>query len=167
MHVNRREHLQAYVLASAANTLLSLGQFFAVSSALGIRISQQLTVAGLLSYDGSRASLWVNLVQTGLIFQGAVALLVIVVLGVAVSRARWKWIYALTMLVISSYVGYVLGMKFLDTLEWLELDLAYGLPGSDVYANMITFGLAATSCYFLMIMVLNKSYGKLVLERTG
>ena len=162
--VNRREHLEVYILASAANALLSLGQFFAVDSALGLRISQQSTVASLLGYNGPRTSLWMDYVQTGLIFQGIMAVLVTGVLGAAVSRARWKWPYALTTVVLSSYVAYVLGGKFLDMLEWVELDHSFGVP---IYGDLIWFGLGGTICYFLMILVLNRSYGKLVVERTG
>jgi len=166
LDINRREHLQVYILASAANALLSLGQFFAIDSALGIRISQQSTVASLLGYDGSRTSLVMDYVQTGLIFQGITAVLIIGVLWAVVSRARRKWPYAMTGLVISSYVGYVLGQRFLDTLQWVELDITFGVNSSDAYSDLVWFGLGATICYFLMIMVLNTSYGKLVLERT-
>jgi hypothetical protein len=162
--LNRREHLEVYILASAANILLSLGQFFAIDSALGIRLGQQSTVAGLLGYDGSSSTLWMDFVRTGLIFQGIMAVLVAGVLVAAVSRARWKWPYALTAVVLSSYVAFVLGGKFLDMLEWVELDYSFGVPS---YADLIVFGLGATACYFLMILVLNKSYGKLVEERTA
>jgi hypothetical protein len=159
--------LEVYLLASAANALLSLGQFFAIDSALGVRISQQSTVASLLGYDGSRNGLWIDFVWMGLVFQGVTAILVIGILWAGVSRARWGWPYALTAVVISSYVGYVLGEKFLDTLAWVKLDVAFGVISSDAYSDLIWFGLGATICYFLMIMVLNKSYGKIVLEMTG
>jgi hypothetical protein len=164
LQVNKREHLEVYVLASVANALLSLGQFFAVYSARGIRISQQTTVASLLGYDGSRSTLWMDFVRSGLIFQGIMAVLVIGVLGATISKARWNWPYALTGVVLSSYVAFVLGGKFLDMLEWVQLDHSFGVPS---YADLIVFGLGSTICYFLMILVLNKSYGKLVVERTG
>ena len=82
-----------------------------------------------------------------------------------VSRARWKWPYALTALMISSYVRYVLGEKLLDTIAWVKLDIVFGVNSSDAYTDLIWFGPGATICYFLMNMVLNKSYGKLVVER--
>ncbi len=161
-----RQHLQAYVLASTANALLSLGQFFAVDSALGIRISTQTTVASLLGFNGSSTDLAMDFVRTGLIFQGIMALLVIGVLGAVVARPGWKWFYALIVLAISSYAAYVFVVKFLDTLQWVELDITFGINSSDAYSDLIWFGLAAAICYFLMIAVLNKSYGRMVLERT-
>ncbi len=166
-HVSRREHLEVYLLASVANALLSLGQFFAVYSALGVRIDQQSTVASLLGYDGPRTGLWIDFVKTGLVFQGVITILVIGVLGATFSSVRGKWPYALAALAISSYVAYVLSGKFLAMMGWVELDVSFGVTPSYVQSGLVWFGLGAVICYFLMIMVLNKSYGKLVMQRTG
>lgn len=63
--------------------------------------------------------------------------------------------------VISSFVGYWLGTKFLNVLDWISTLQDNRVDSSNTYTGLFWFGLASTICYVLMILVLRRSYGKL------
>ena len=70
--------------------------------------------------------------------------------------------YIFSGLVISGFVGYWLGAKFLRTLGWVSQLENNGISAMGVYSDLFWFGLAAAMCYVTMILVLRKSYDKLV-----
>ncbi len=93
------------------------------------------------------------------------AVLVVGLIGSASSRRGWRWQYALTGVLVSLYLAYHLGGKFLNALGWIGVLDTSGVNVSGVYADLFWFGLGATICYLLAILVLRKSYGKLKLDR--
>jgi len=66
-----------------------------------------------------------------------------------------------TSVLVSAYLAYHLGGKFLNTLGWIGLLETSGVNASGVYADLFWFGLGTTICYLLVILVLRRSYGKL------
>jgi len=82
----------------------------------------------------------------------------------AIVKAGWKWTYAFSAVIVSGFVGYWLGAKFLVILEWISTLQNNRVDSSTEYTSLFWFGLAATICYLAMLLVLRKSYGKL-LER--
>jgi hypothetical protein len=93
------------------------------------------------------------------------AVLVIGLVGSASSRKASRWQYALTSVLVSIYLAYHLGGKFLNALGWIGVLNTSGVNVSGVYADLFWFGLATTVCFLLAILVLRKSYGKLALGR--
>ncbi len=166
LRVNAREHLSIYILASLANVLLSIPQYFAVNTALELGINPRGTTASLISHYGSSNGLVLDFLRSGLIFQGLMAILVVGLVGSASSRRGWRWQYALTGVFISTYLAYHLGGKFLNALGWIGVLETSGVNVSGVYGDLFWFGLGTTICYLLVILVLRGSYGKLAMGRS-
>lgn len=165
MRVNVREHLAIYILATLANFLLSIPQYLVVNTALELGINPKGTTASLIALYGSSSGLFLDFLGSGLIFQGIIAVLVVGLVGSASSRRGWRWQYTLTGMLFSLYLAYHLGGKFLNALGWIGVLDNSSVNVSGVYADLFWFGLGATICYLLAILVLRKSYGKLALGR--
>jgi hypothetical protein len=163
LRVNAREHLALYFLATLANLLLSVPQYLAVSTAFEIGISPKGSAASLITEYGSSTGLFLDFLRSGLIFQGVLAVLVVGLIGSASSRRGWRWQYVLTSALVSLYLAYHLGGKFLNALGWIGVLDTSSVNVSGVYADLFWFGLGATICYLLVILVLRRSYGKLKL----
>jgi hypothetical protein len=161
LRINAREHLTIYALASSANVLLSIPQFLAVNTALELGINPKGSTASLINQYGSSTGLTLDFLRSALIFQGIMAILVIGAVGSTLSRRRWRSQYVATGLLVSAYLAYHLGGKFLNALGWIGLLETSGVNASGVYADLFWFGLATTICYLLVILVLRRSYGKL------
>ena len=91
------------------------------------------------------------------------AVLVVGLVGSASSRRGWRWQYVLTSALVSLYLAYHLGGKFLNALGWIGVLDTSSVNVSGVYADLFWFGLGTTICYLLVILVLRRSYGKLKL----
>jgi hypothetical protein len=156
-----REHLTVYVLASLANILLSIPQYLAVSTALELGINPKGSTAGLINQYGSNTGLTLDFLRSTLIFQGIIAILIMGIVGSMLSRRRWRWQYVATSFLVSAYLAYHLGGKFVNALGWIGLLETSGVNVSGVYADLFWFGLGTTICYLLVILVLRRSYGRL------
>ncbi len=165
LRINAREHLAMYALATLANFLLSVPQYLAVNTALELAVNPKGTTESLIAQYGSSTGLVLDFLRSGLIFQGVIAVLVIGLVGSASSRRGWKWQYALTAVLVSTYLAYHLGGKFLNTLGWIGVLETSGVNVSSVYGDLFWFGLGTTICYLFVILVLRKSYGKLAEEK--
>jgi hypothetical protein len=161
LRVNAREHLAIYILSTLANAMLSIPQYLAVNTALELGINPKGSTASLISQYGSSKGLALDFLGTALIFQGVMAILVMGVAGSMLSRRGWRWQYVATGLLVSAYLAYHLGGKFVNALGWIGLLDASSVPVSGVYADLFWFGLGTTICYLLVILVLRRSYGSL------
>jgi len=119
----------------------------------------------LITQYGSSTGLFLDFLRSGLIFQGVIAVLVLGLVGSTSSRRGWRWQYALTGMLVSLYLAYHLGGKFLNALGWIGVLDSSSVNVSGVYADLFWFGLGTTVCYLLVVLVLRKSYGKLALGR--
>ena len=167
LRINAREHLAIYILATLANFFLSVPQYLAVNTALELGINPKELTAVLVAQYGSSTGLFLDFLRSGLTFQGVMAVLVIGLIGSASSRRGWRWQYALTGALVSIYLAYHLGGKFLNALGWIGVLNTSGVNVSGVYADLFWFGLGTTICYLVAILVLRKSYGKLRVGRSG
>jgi hypothetical protein len=158
---NAREHLTVYILASLANILLSIPQYLAVSTALELGINPKGSTAGLINQYGSSTGLTLDFLRSTLIFQGIIAILIMGIVGSMLSR-RWRWQYVATSFLVSAYLAYHLGGKFVNALGWIGLLETSGVNVSGVYADLFWFGLGTTICYLLIILVLRRSYARLM-----
>jgi hypothetical protein len=158
---NAREHLTVYILASLANILLSIPQYLAVSTALELGINPKGSTAGLINQYGSGTGLTLDFLRSTLIFQGIIAILIMGIVGSMLSR-RWRWQYVATSFLVSAYLAYHLGGKFVNALGWIGLLETSGVNVSGVYADLFWFGLGTTICYLLIILVLRRSYARLM-----
>jgi hypothetical protein len=159
---NAREHLTIYILASLANLLLTIPQYLAVNTGLELGINPNGSTTGLINQYGSSTGLALDFLRSALIFQGIIAILVIGIAGSMLSRRRWRWQYVATSLLVSAYLAYHLGGKFVNALGWIGLLETSGVNVSGVYADLFWFGLGTTICYLLVILVLRRSYGRLM-----
>ncbi|HEV2119078.1 MAG TPA: hypothetical protein VGS11_03065 [Candidatus Bathyarchaeia archaeon] len=165
LRVNAREHLEVYILASLSNVLLSIPQYLAVNTALELGINPKGTTETLIDYYGSSTGLTLDFLRSALIFQGIVAVFVMGLAGSMLSRKRWRWQYVATSFLVSAYLAYHLGGKFLNTLGWIGFLETSGANISAIYGELFWFGLGTTICYLLLILVLRRSYGRLAMDR--
>ncbi|HVH15932.1 MAG TPA: hypothetical protein VNA15_09475, partial [Candidatus Angelobacter sp.] len=96
-----------------------------------------------------------------LVFQGILAILVVALALSATVKTRWRWTYSLSAVIISGFVGYWLGARFLVVLEWISTLQNNRVDSSNSYSSLFWLGLAASVCYVLMILLLRKSYDRL------
>jgi hypothetical protein len=164
LRINAREHLTIYALASLANVLLSLPQYLAVNTALELSINPKGSTASLINHYGSSTGLTLDFLRSAFIFQGIIAILVMGVAGSMLSRRRWRPQYVATSSLVSAYLAYHLGGKFVNALGWIGLLETSGINASGIYADLFWFGLGTTICYLLVILVLRKSYGRLMVR---
>jgi hypothetical protein len=161
LRINAREHLTIYALASLANVFLSVPQYLAVSTALRLGINPKGTTETLINQYGSTTGLTLDFLRSALIFQGIMTILVMGVVGAMLSRRRWRVQYVATGFLVSAYLAYHLGGKFVNALGWIGLLETSGVDVSGIYADLFWFGLSTTICYLLVILVLRRSYGRL------
>jgi len=158
---NLREHLTVYVLASFSNVFLSVSQYLAISSAVASYLPVDHGTAALITSYGQGPGIVLTIVVNSLVFQGILAVLVAtLVLSSATGTGR-RWAYVFSGVVISGFVGYWLGTKFLSILDWISTLQNNRVDSSNTYVGLFWFGLASTICYVLMILVLRRSYGRL------
>ncbi len=164
---NSREHASVYVLATASNLFLSIPEYLAVRAALLSNLPVGGSTARFIASYGLGLGLVLDFLWTLLVFQGFLAVLVVVVASSTLLEKGWRWIYVFSALLLSGFMGYWLGEKFLLTLRLFSLLQNGGIDSSGVYSELFWFGLGATICYVMMILVLRRSYNRLVTTKTG
>lgn len=164
--LNPGEHATIYILATVANLLLSIPEYLAVRTAVISNIPVDGSAAGLISSYGLGSGLTLDFLWTLLIFQGLLAIVLLTLLGSALLDRGWRLVYIFAGMFISGFVGYWIASKFLRTLNWISLLQNAGVDSSGVYSDLFWFGLVATVCYIAMILILRRSYDKLVATRS-
>ena len=159
---NAREHLTIYLLATLSNLFLSIAEYLAVREAVASYLPLDPSTARLIATYGTSLGLGLDFLWTLAIFQAILTVIVLAMTLVPLINKGWRVLYIFAGLVISGFVGYWLGAKFLRTLSWVSLLENNGTNAMGVYSDLFWFGLAATICYVAMILVLRKSYDKLV-----
>ena len=158
-----REQLGIYVLASLSNTLLTASQYLAVSAAVASYLPVEPSRSALITSYGRGLGIVLSLLPDSLVFQGILLVLVLILALSAITPTGWRWAYPFLGLVVSGFVGYWLGAKFLSVLEWISTLQNNRIDSSGPYSGLFWFGLASSICYVLMILLLRKSYGKLAM----
>ncbi len=101
-------------------------------------------------------------------FQGILAILTLTNVVVGSVRGGWRWLYVFVALILVGFVGVWLGARFVEALSWIALLQNTAIDSMGVYTDLFWFGLGATAFYVAMILMLRRSYGKLVqLGRAG
>jgi hypothetical protein len=159
-----REHLGIYVLASASNAFLTTSQYLVVSAAAASYLPVDPGTSGLITSYGRGPGIVLALLLNSIRFEGILAVLLVTLALSAIVETGWRWAYAFSAVIVSGFVGYWLGAKFLVILEWISTLQNNRVDSSNEYTGLFWFGLVATICYLAMLLVLRKSYGKL-LER--
>ena len=118
-------------------------------------------ISMLITSYGRGPGIVLALLLNSLIFQGILSGLTLTLSMSAISKPGWKWAYPFLGVVVSGFVGYWLGAKFLVILEWISMLQNSRIDISNPYLGLFWFGLAASTCYVLMILFLRKSYRKL------
>ena len=161
---NLREYLGIYILASASSAFLTTSQYLVVSAAAASYLPMDPGTSGLITSYGLGPGIVLALLLNSILFQGILTVLVVTLALSAIVKAGRKWTYAFSAVIVSGFVGYWLGAKFLVILEWISTLQNNRVDSSKEYTSLFWFGLTATICYLAMLLVLRKSYGKL-LER--
>ncbi len=158
---NARENWTIYLLATASNLFLSVPLYIAARAG----VLALLPVAGstrvfITSY-GIGWGLVLDFLLTMLVFQGLLAVLLLLSAATSLIQKGWRWLYVFSALLLSGFVGYWLGVRFLQTLDWVSLLQNAGIETSGVYTDLFWYGLGATVCYIAMILVLRRSFNRL------
>lgn len=161
---NMREHLTIYLLATLSNLFLSIAEYLAVRQEVDSYLPLDPGTARLISTYGTGLGLGLDFLWTLTIFQAILTVIVLTMTLVPLLNRGWRVSYIFSGLVISGFVGYWLGAKFLRTLSWVSQLENSGIDAMGVYSDLFWLGLAAAVCYVTMILVLRKSYDKLVAE---
>lgn len=156
-----REHIGVYVLASLSNALLTMSQYLAVSYAVAAYLPVDPGTSALIASYGPGPGILLTLFLNLLVFQGILAILVVALALSATFKTRWRSTYSLSAVIISGFVGYWLGARFLVVLEWISTLQNNRVDSSNSYSSLFWLGLAASVCYVLMILLLRKSYDRL------
>lgn len=162
---NAREHAAVYVLATLSNLLLSIPEYLAVRWAYASSLPVKGSVAGFVSTYGLTLGITVDLLWTLLVYQALLTVLVLVVATTSLVEKGWRWLYVFGAMMICGFVGYWVGAKFLSTLGWVSLLQNSGVDASGVYSDLFWFGLGAAVTYVVMILVLRRSYDKLMVVK--
>lgn len=158
---NAREHLTIYVLATLSNLFLSIAEYLAVRQAVASYLPLDPGTARLIASLGTGLGLGLDFLWTLTIFQALLTIIVLSMTLVPLLKNGWRVLYIFSGLVISGFVGYWLGAKFLRTLSWVSQLENSGANAMGVYSDLFWLGLAAAASYVTMILVLRKSYDKL------
>jgi hypothetical protein len=158
---NTREHWAIYLLATGSNLFLSIPLYIAARAGVLAQLPITGSASQFISSYGVSWGLTVDFLWTLLVFQGLLAVLLLTLVGTALIEKGWRWLYVFSALIISGFVGYWLGVRFLETLGWISLLQNSGIDSSGVYSDLFWYGLGATIFYVAMILVLRRSYNKL------
>jgi hypothetical protein len=156
-----REHLGIYVLASLSNAFLTVSQYLAVSAAVASYLPVDPGTSALIASYGRGPGIFLALFLNSLVFQGILAVLIATLALSAIVKTGWRWAYTFSGVIISGFVGYWLGAKFLVILEWISTLQNNQVDSSNPYSGLFWLGLAASICYVLMILFLRRSYDRL------
>ncbi len=117
---NSREHASVYVLATASNMFLSIPEYIAVRTAVLFHLPVEGSTVGFISAYGIGVGLTLDFLWTLLIFQAFLAVLVLTAAASSLIGKGWRWVYVFSALVLSGFMGYWLGERFLLTLSWVS-----------------------------------------------
>jgi hypothetical protein len=157
-----REHATVYVLATLSNILLSIPEYLAVRFAFASNLPVKGSVEGFVVTYGIGVGITVDLLWTVLVFQALLAVLVLAIAATSSLQKGWRWLYVFSAMMICGFVGYWIGAKFLRTLSWVSFLQNSGVDASGVYSDLFWFGLVAAVCYVGTILVLRRSYDRLM-----
>jgi hypothetical protein len=162
---NAREHWSVYLLATAANLFLSIPLYIAARAGILAQLPLTGSTSQFISAYGVNWGIVLDFLWTTLIFQGILAVLVVTVAATTLLQKGWRWLYIFSAFIVSGFVGYWLGARFLQTLSWVSLLQNSGIDSSGVYSDLFWYGLGATVFYVAMMLVLRRSYNRLVTSR--
>jgi len=163
---NRKEHAIVYLLATLSNLLISTAEYLAVRQAALSYLPLDTGTTQLISRYGVNTSLDLAFLWTLAIFQAILTITVIALALVPLLNRGWRVSYIFSGLFVFGFVSYWIGAKFLRTLGWISLMENSGIDVSAVYSDLFWFGLGATVCYVTLLLVMRKSYDKIVLSRS-
>ncbi len=143
LKLNAREYLLAFILASLAYNLLLFEQ-----SQLASRAGQGVDIPILVFSQ----ELFLGILVFALAFTG-------------VARVAWRWLYVGASGFFAGYAGLSMISRFTATLELVPILASNGVPISDYQGSFYFLALIAAISYLLVILILRRSYGKLVSVR--
>ena len=138
--VAAKEQILAYVLASISNIVLLIPQWQLAARA-GITVEIPVSVA---------------------LYQVLIGVLLVLLAISGTIRKRWKWQYGMIGLLTAGYVGYRLSTKFVAGLEAVSRIASSGASVAGDVPTLYSYGLGAALAYTGMILVMRRSYNKLV-----
>src|SRR5690242_18197801 len=162
---NARQHWTIYILATGANLSLSVALYAAARAGVLAQLPIPGSTRQFISAYGISWGFTLDFLWTLFVFQGLLAVLVASLAGTTLVGRGWRWLYVFLALTIAGFVGYWLGARFLQSLDWISLLQNSGIDSSGVYSGLFWYGLAATVFYVAMMLVLRRSYDRLMTAR--
>jgi hypothetical protein len=159
---NPREHAAILVLGSLSNLFLSIPEYLAVRQALVSYTPVDPSTAHLVSVYGLDLGLELDFLWTLAIFQVILVAIVLVMATTPYLKSGWRVAYVFSGIVVWGFVGYWLAAKFLRALDWISLLQNSSVDASTVYSELFWFGLLAAIFYVAVILVMRRSYDKLI-----
>lgn len=159
---NSREHVTVYVLATLSNLLLSIPEYLAVRLAVVSNIPVKGSTGGFISNYGPGLGLALDFLWALLIYQTLLLILLLAIASASLVQKGWRWLYIFGAMMMCGFVGYWIGTKFLQSLSWVSLLQNSGINGSALYSDLFWFALGAATSYVGMILILRRSYDKLL-----
>jgi hypothetical protein len=158
---NASDHWTIYLLATASNLFLAVPLYIAARAGVLALLPLEGSTSQFISAYGINWGITLDFLWTMSIFQGILAVLVVTVAGMTLAEKSWRVLYAFSSIILSGFVGYWLGVRFLQTLGWVSVLQNSGIDSAGVFSDLFWFGLGATIFYVAMILVLRRSYNKL------
>lgn len=158
---NAREHWTVYLLASAANLFLSVPLYIAARAGVLALVPVTGSTSRFISAYGIGWGIAIDFLWTTLVFQGILGVLIVILSVTTLLQRGWRWLYIFSAFIVTGFVGYWLGARFLQTLTWVTLLQNSGIDSHGIYSDLFWYGLGATIFYVAMILMLRRSYDAL------
>ena len=137
------EHILAYVLASASNSLLLLP----------------------LSQFAAKAGQHIDVFPAIALHQLLLGVLIILLAISGMFGRTWRWQYPVTGILFAGYVASRMSTRFLTGLESINSVASQGISIAGDVPTLYLYGLAAAGTFTGMILSMRRAYGKLASAR--
>jgi hypothetical protein len=144
LDLNLAEHFGALILASLANTLLLFP----------------------LSYLSSRVGAPVDLLGSIALQESALIVLLLLVMFSSLPERTWRWGYVLASFLFIGYAILQMASRFIQALDFISQLQASGVDVQGYLAPSYAIILGSTISLILTILLLRRSYGRLIGVRT-
>jgi len=156
---NRRDYFLAYVLATIANLLVLIPQYFTTLKLVMLEGASQFA---LIVFWSNSYPLWASvlasLLPSVVIFQLIMAAIMVWTSRVGDTRPGWRWKFRILSMIFVVYVGLVLGLDFLGSLSVASALSSLNQDISPVLQTFYVFNLGAAICYLALVLAMRRAY---------
>jgi len=159
---NRRDYLIAYGLATLANLLVLIPQYF---TTLRLVTLEGVPPFSSIAFWSDSYPVWAralaSMIPFLVIFQVIIATIFIWTARVGDTRPGWRWKFRILSMIFVVYVGLVLGLDFLNSLSVASALASLNQDISQVLQTFYVFNLGAATCYLGLVLTMRRVYTRL------